>query len=1045
MAQYDGSIRINTEINSKNASAQLMSLESRIAKTADKISSLRSKMNSLKDAQVPTQEYKEISAQIEKAEAEFNKLFEKQEQMRQEGKDYGITWNRINAKMDETGNTIRYARAELQNLVDTGEAFTLGSDTQEYANLGRQLEYLENDYSALVQRRNEFFQRHNIQPGGYERLQIAMEELKVSISRIIHPVESVKSSFSSMAETVKEKVFVITASIINGIAHPFQAMTRIASSSSKKILGLLSGISSIAIKTGKAISNMYSMLKKAASAMFGFGKSAKSSNNILNAGFKNILKYGLGIRSFYVLINKLRNAVKEGFGNLARYSEPVNTSLSSIKSSLLQLKNSLATAFAPILNVIAPTLTMFIDMVSRAVTAVGMLIAALTGQKSFVKATKVQQKYGASLGGTAKAAKEANKQLSSLDKLNNLTSNDSGNSGGGGDGSAGVGDMFETVDIPSKINDLAKMIREAWEKSDFTEIGALIGTKLKDALENIPWDNIQATAVKAGRSLATLINGFVEVEGLGYTIGKTIGEAINTGIMGINAFLDNTHWDSVGIFIGQGLNGIINTVDWAGLGHLFAAKFNAIFETAGNAAKTFNWSDFGKNLASSVNTFISDFNWAENGANLGELAKGFLNSAITFLEETNWQELGEKVADFVGGIDWTGIVSSIAEGIGAALGGFAAFLWGLIEDAWGTVVDWWNDVAFDDGKFTITGLLNGILDAIAGIGSWIYDNVFSPIKEGFESAFGNHELSEITNAEMELAKEGANTIWSIGNADLSTKWMLLKAGAEKIFGGIKDYIVENWSRVGEQTSIVWEKTKSLLSEKWQSIKNKASEIFEGIKNYIVNRWSTVKNQTSIVWGKIKTTISDIWSKIKTTASNSFGKIRDTVVNIWEKIKSKTASIWSGIKDAIKNPINAIIGFINKMISGIVNGINGVINALNSISFTLPDWLGGGSFGLNIPQITAPQIPALATGAVIPPNREFLAVLGDQKHGTNIEAPLSTIEEAVENVLKRSGNSNEVREVTVKVPVNLDGRVIFDLVKKINFEEFNRTGSSPLLI
>ena len=94
---------------------------------------------------------------------------------------------------------------------------------------------------------------------------------------------------------------------------------------------------------------------------------------------------------------------------------------------------------------------------------------------------------------------------------------------------------------------------------------------------------------------------------------------------------------------------------------------------------------------------------------------------------------------------------------------------------------------------------------------------------------------------------------------------------------------------------------------------------------------------------------------------------------------------------------------------------------------------------------SPQIPALATGAVIPPNREFLAVLGDQKHGTNIEAPLSTIEEAVENVLKRSGNSNGVREVTVKVPVSVDGRVIFDLVKKINFEEFNRTGSSPLLI
>ena len=79
--------------------------------------------------------------------------------------------------------------------------------------------------------------------------------------------------------------------------------------------------------------------------------------------------------------------MKEGFGNLAQYSEPVNAALSSLKSALLQLKNSLATAFAPILTAIAPALTTLINLVSKAATAVGMLVAALTGQKTFVKAT----------------------------------------------------------------------------------------------------------------------------------------------------------------------------------------------------------------------------------------------------------------------------------------------------------------------------------------------------------------------------------------------------------------------------------------------------------------------------------------------------------------------------------------------------------------------------------------------------------------------------------------------------------------------------------
>lgn len=170
MAQYDGSIRINTQINTQGANAQLMSLQNRIVKTADKIVALRAKMDALKNAQVPTQEYKEISAQIEKAEQKFNKLLEKQEQMQREGKDNGVAWERINAQMDEVGNEIRYAKDELKDLVETGKAFTLGSDTEEYANLGRQLRYAENDLAVLVQRHSELEERQRNSSSGYKKL-----------------------------------------------------------------------------------------------------------------------------------------------------------------------------------------------------------------------------------------------------------------------------------------------------------------------------------------------------------------------------------------------------------------------------------------------------------------------------------------------------------------------------------------------------------------------------------------------------------------------------------------------------------------------------------------------------------------------------------------------------------------------------------------------------------------------------------------------------------------------------------------------------------
>ena len=120
---------------------------------------------------------------------------------------------------------------------------------------------------------------------------------------------------------------------------------------------------------------------------------------------------------------------------------------------------------------------------------------------------------------------------------------------------------------------------------------------------------------------------------------------------------------------------------------------------------------------------------------------------------------------------------------------------------------------------------------------------------------------------------------------------------------------------------------------------------------------------------------------------------------WQAIGNTVNTVWDKMTNAIKTAVNGIIGFINRMISTVVTGINAVINALNGLSFDLPDIFGGGHVGFNISTLTAPQIPYLAQGAVIPANREFLAVLGDQSHGTNVEAPLDTIKQAVAEVME----------------------------------------------
>jgi len=104
-----------------------------------------------------------------------------------------------------------------------------------------------------------------------------------------------------------------------------------------------------------------------------------------------------------------------------------------------------------------------------------------------------------------------------------------------------------------------------------------------------------------------------------------------------------------------------------------------------------------------------------------------------------------------------------------------------------------------------------------------------------------------------------------------------------------------------------------------------------------------------------------------------------------------------LKNIFKGGANGVLGAVNGMLSGSTTGINNMIELLNKLKFTIPEWVpifGGKKFDLNLETITPPQIPYLAKGAVLPANKPFLAVVGDQRHGTNVEAPLATIQEAV---------------------------------------------------
>lgn len=209
-------------------------------------------------------------------------------------------------------------------------------------------------------------------------------------------------------------------------------------------------------------------------------------------------------------------------------------------------------------------------------------------------------------------------------------------------------------------------------------------------------------------------------------------------------------------------------------------------------------------------------------------------------------------------------------------------------------------------------------------------------------------------------------------------------------------------------------------------------------------------------------ISKVISGIITIFGNFLGGVIDAVSGIvtalkgviqfvvgvftgdWKKAWEGVKNIFKGVFDAlvgiVKTPINLIIDIINGMISGIVSGINTLIRSLNKFAINVPDIPGvtkGFKIGFNLGEVTAPKIPKLATGTVVPANYgEFMAILGDNKRETEVVSPLSTMKQALLEAMREYGGGGNG---DVHVYLEGDAQGVFKLVRKADKEYYDMTG------
>jgi hypothetical protein len=381
---------------------------------------------------------------------------------------------------------------------------------------------------------------------------------------------------------------------------------------------------------------------------------------------------------------------------------------------------------------------------------------------------------------------------------------------------------------------------------------------------------------------------------------------------------------------------------------------------------------------------------------------------------------------------------------------------------------------------TFNMIFGDILEAAQPFAEGLLSTVLPTLTE-----IGTESVTTVTQV-FEDVKDIFDSVWSEGIAPFFKRlikywneaWESVKAAWKEHGAPIFEGIREAFKNLTERIKNLWE---GLLKPVWQNFMDTLDWLWE---QHIKPVWDKIlefvavliENATKIynqvispivkwlqetLYPIIVTVINTIWNVVSEVIGfivDIIGTIIDACKGVADFLTGVFTHDWQQAFDGLQEisdsfvnagialfegAVNIVVDLINGLLEYVVVGINTVIKALNSISFDVPDWVplvGGKHFGINLSPLTAPKlpklsIPRLATGAVIPPNREFLAVLGDQSQGTNIEAPLETIKQAFREALAESGGSGRQMNVVLQVGRRELARTVVELSR----EEQQRVG------
>jgi phage-related protein len=940
--------------SSKQASIEMQKLDAQIKATENKLTKLNDEYRKLQQTKTPTEEYTDLETVINSISDTMEKLIAKQSRINTDTAKGKQQWQETQDKLEQYGDQLLDAQLRMDTLVQEGKAFTVGGDTEQLNATQSSIEQTTIKLEELKQKQSQLADKQKQTTKNTSKLLSVFRKLGSVGSKALKLISSagtktgsvIKNVFSNMKGSSDKSLksllkygfgirslFALFNKLRGYASDAFQTLA----SQSPKVNKDLSAIKNSFKQLTNSIATMAQPLISALTpviteiiSLFTQAANAVASFFATLTGQKYIYKATKGNESYADSISDVANSAKEANKQLGAYDK-----LNVISSNNTSGSSSTTSGGGFELTTADTDVSDFANKIKEAwkkadFTEVGTIIAdKINNSLKNINWDKIQQ-----------TANNFGKSFATL--LNGIFEHP---------------ELWTTigVSIGNGVNTVLSAISGFIDNFDFTAAGDSFAQSVNSIFMTVDWQELANTTADGirgiGISIVTALNEidwtaiFNSLSTFGNTIvskltltdeeKQQVVSGVDNVISGIDTSFKTYDWGALGTMLAGYIN-IVFSLDWANIGKTLSDGVSGVLQLVTSLIQGMDWMQLGKDV---IDT-IMGIDWVglstQVGDLLGSAAVGVLDTLTGFIQNFNWADtlytIGQSIMGFIEGFDFSSIISSLSTLLGSILGNAingmiteGQIIYTAASNAISAIGSYFSQFIdsdagfFENGKNIIFGLLRGIGKAIAGIGTWIYNNVFKPFIDGFKGAFG-------------IQSSSSSAMSNIGGS---------------LINGLRNGLGNIWNGIREKFTALWTDIQTWFSKKREKFVGIGSSVITHIKEGLGNVWGKIQEKFTGIVDKIKSafslkTIKTHFSNVVSGIKDVFSKIpdwfKDKFSNAWQKVKdvfSKGGKVFSGIKDgilsALKSVINALIGGINTIIKIPFEGINKALTKVRDIS------------------------------------------------------------------------------------------------------------------